>query len=739
MLLERGEVFAGFSVERLLGAGGMGSVYLARQPRMDRLIALKLLNRELFTHTEVRARFEREADLVAQLDHPSIVAVYDRGTEDGQLWISMQYVDGVDAGTVDVTELPPERAVQIIEGVAAALDYAHSMGILHRDVKPGNIMLARSQGGQGERVFLTDFGIARLREDSTHLTQDGMFTATLAYASPEQMTGNPLDHRTDQYSLACALYWLLLGIGPFDSPNPADIIHGHLNLVPAPIAPRRPGITPAMDLVIAKAMAKHPAHRYGSCGEFAAAARAALNAPGSGGFAAVAPAAAAGFGGVPAGAPGAQAGPVPAGPPPSALGQGGAIPPGAPGPAQGGPVPPNGPAVGPIPAAPAPNAPGAGAVPPGAPAPNVPGAPQGGSPQGAPPQGGPQQAGPAQSVPPQAGAAQGVPPQAGAAQGVSSQGGPAQSGPPQAGPSRGGPSQSGPPQAGPPQSGPPQAGAPQGGSLRGGPTRDGPPRNGNGGALPPGPSQGIPPGPRPPRRRGGGRRIIGTLLLGWLVVVVVALLVLVGILFVVLRTDGDEGSSTTQGRAIAPTPAQTTQPTQTATAEADPLAVSRRAFPRLVPAGRDEDGTGYLGARCVLITPDEDRIRFEELALSVGTWTRAWRCDRDGTDPGSLSYVVLQFPAPAAARAVIDSLPAHARSVERKDGAPVTLHRWLRPDPAGPFTQPKSTARLIVSFGDDPQRAGFLISVANHGEASGTGPGPSAQAVVDDWWEGAPL
>ncbi|MEV0360223.1 protein kinase [Nocardia sp. NPDC050697] len=709
-MLERGEVFAGFTVERLLGAGGMGSVYLARQPRMDRLIALKLLNRELFTHTEVRARFEREADLVAQLDHPSIVAVYDRGTEDGQLWISMQYVDGVDAGTVDVTELPPERAVQIIEGVAAALDYAHSMGILHRDVKPGNIMLARSQGGQGERVFLTDFGIARLREDSTHLTQDGMFTATLAYASPEQMTGNPLDHRTDQYSLACALYWLLVGIGPFDSPNPADIIHGHLNLVPAPIAPRRPGIAPAMDLVIAKAMAKHPAHRYGSCGEFAAAARAALNAPGSGGMAAVAPVAAAPFGGgpVPAGAPvAAQAGAPPGvqgGPlPPAAPGPAGPVPvapqgaPAQPGPvpsapAQGGPVPPNNPGAGPVPAAPAqggPNNPGAGSVQPSPGAPNNPGAGQ---------------------LPPHGPGAGQTP--------LNSPG---------AGPSN--------PGAGQPPPNAPGGRAPNGpGPAPGG---GAPPRNGHG-PLPPGPGHGVTPGPRP-RRRGGGRRIVGTLLLGWLVVVVVALLVLVGILFVVLRADGDEGSSTTQGRAVGPPPMQPTQTTQSATAEADPLAVSRRAFPRLVPAGRDEDGTGYLGTRCVLVTPDEDRIRFEELALNAGTWTRAWRCDRDGTDPDSLSYVVLQFPAPAAARAAVDALPAHTRSVERKDGTPVTLHRWLRPDPAGPFTEPQSTARLMVSFGEDPQRAAFLISVANHGEASGTGPAPSAQAVIDDWWEEAPL
>ncbi|MFE3541489.1 protein kinase [Nocardia sp. NPDC059177] len=271
-----GEVFAGFTIERMLGQGGMGTVYLARHPRLDRLTALKLLNRDLFADERIRARFEREADLAAGLDHPGIVTVFDRGTEGEQLWISMQYVDGVDAATVDPMTLPPERAVQIVEGVADALDYAHGRGVLHRDVKPANVLLARSSGGQGERVFLTDFGIARLRADSTHLTQQGMFTATLAYASPEQMTGTELDHRSDQYSLACTLYWLLTGIAPFDSPDPNEIIRGTLYLGPPPLALRRPGLPPALDAVLAAAMAKHPAARFDSCTAFTTAARQAL-------------------------------------------------------------------------------------------------------------------------------------------------------------------------------------------------------------------------------------------------------------------------------------------------------------------------------------------------------------------------------------------------------------------------------------------------------------------------------
>ncbi|WP_245721569.1 serine/threonine-protein kinase [Nocardia crassostreae] len=182
-MLRSGEVFAGYLIERELGRGGMGAVYLAQHPRLPRRTALKLLNRELFGDAEIRSRFEREADVVARLEHPRIVPIYDRGVEGDQLWISMRYIDGSDAAGLDAANLPPAQAIRIIAETAQALDYAHRKGVLHRDVKPANILLEHDDGE--ERVFLADFGIARLLEESVKLTRTGSFTATLSYAAPE--------------------------------------------------------------------------------------------------------------------------------------------------------------------------------------------------------------------------------------------------------------------------------------------------------------------------------------------------------------------------------------------------------------------------------------------------------------------------------------------------------------------------------------------------------------------------
>ncbi|MGK8522389.1 serine/threonine-protein kinase [Nocardia asteroides] len=276
-MLQTGDVFAGYVIKRVLGNGGMGTVYLAQHPRLPRLTALKLLKRELYADPGIRRRFEREADLVARLDHPNIVTVFDRGAEDQQLWISMQYVPGADASCADVDVLAPGRAVQIVADTAAALDFAHANQVLHRDVKPANILLAKAPIGQQERVLLTDFGIAGIRGADTTIGSSGTITATLAFGAPEQLIGQPLDDRADQYSLACTLFWMLTGASPYQGANPAAVVDNHL-YAPIPVLSRiRPGLPPALDAVLARAMAKRPADRFASCAEFAAAAEHALH------------------------------------------------------------------------------------------------------------------------------------------------------------------------------------------------------------------------------------------------------------------------------------------------------------------------------------------------------------------------------------------------------------------------------------------------------------------------------
>ncbi|MFD3702653.1 ADP-ribosylglycohydrolase family protein [Nocardia sp. NPDC058658] len=273
-MLRRGAVFAGFVIERELGRGGMGAVYAARDRRLPRLTALKLMHRDLFSDSEIRTRFEREADLIAQLDHPNIITVYDRGVDEERLWISMQFVDGTDASAVPVQQFGNGRIAQITTQTASALDYAHRQGVLHRDVKPANILLSHTAGvgaGFDERVVLTDFGIAKLLDDTGGLTRTGQFTATIAYASPEQLTSAPLDGRSDQYSLACTVFRLLIGTGPFDAPNPATVMLGHLNAPPPMASTRRTTLPAAVDAVLAKAMAKDPKHRFRTCADFAAA------------------------------------------------------------------------------------------------------------------------------------------------------------------------------------------------------------------------------------------------------------------------------------------------------------------------------------------------------------------------------------------------------------------------------------------------------------------------------------
>jgi serine/threonine protein kinase/alpha-tubulin suppressor-like RCC1 family protein len=269
MALEPGTVFAGYVVERLLGVGGMGSVYLVSHPRLPRRDALKLLRPELCTDPMFVARFRREAAIVAGLSHPHILPVHDRGSEGGQLWISMPYVEGRDAEDELAScqaGMPAARAVEIVGQVGSALDYAHRLRLLHRDVKPANILLtAGREAYESEWVFLTDFGIAKATDEAVALTETGAVLATFAFASPEQIEGRRLDARADIYALGCVLYKLLTGSNPYPGTSVAVAIRGHLQLPPPRPTELTPGLPVGFDGVIATAMAKAPGDRYESC------------------------------------------------------------------------------------------------------------------------------------------------------------------------------------------------------------------------------------------------------------------------------------------------------------------------------------------------------------------------------------------------------------------------------------------------------------------------------------------
>jgi serine/threonine-protein kinase len=272
MPLAVGAEFAGFRIVRELGAGGMGQVYLVEHPRLPRQEAVKVLSEIYTDNQEYRQRFQREAELAASLWHPHLVALHDRGEAEGRLWISMDYIDGTDTARLVRTRypggMPVAAAVEIIASVASALDYAHGRGMLHRDVKPSNILYAEPAPGE-RRIALADFGIAREINDADGITSTNFAVGTVEYAAPEQLMSQVLDGRADQYALAATGFHLLTGAAPFPGTNPATIIGHHLTSAPPPLSSLRPELA-ALDAVFATAMAKNPAQRYSSCGEFAA-------------------------------------------------------------------------------------------------------------------------------------------------------------------------------------------------------------------------------------------------------------------------------------------------------------------------------------------------------------------------------------------------------------------------------------------------------------------------------------
>jgi serine/threonine protein kinase, bacterial len=271
MPLADGATFAGYTIVRMLGSGGMGEVYLAQHPRLPRRDALKVLPASVSADGEYRERFNREADIAATLWHPHIVGVHDRGDFEGQIWISMDYVDGTDAARL-LRERYPDgmgntEVADIVAAVAEALDYAHERHLLHRDVKPANILLARPESGD-QRILLADFGIARWVNDISGLTATNMTVGTVSYAAPEQLMGARLDGRADQYALAATAFHLLTGAPPFQHSNPAVVISQHLSAPPPAIGVRRPELS-ALDPVLAKALSKNPKDRFERCHDFA--------------------------------------------------------------------------------------------------------------------------------------------------------------------------------------------------------------------------------------------------------------------------------------------------------------------------------------------------------------------------------------------------------------------------------------------------------------------------------------
>jgi len=277
-MLNAGSVVAGYRIERVLGTGGTGAVYLAVNPTLPRHDALKVLAAELSHDPDFRARFIREADVASALDHPNIVSVYNRGqTERGELWIAMQFIDGTNADdALRAGTMTPQRAVHIVGEVAKALDYAHANNVVHRDVKPANFLLS-GLVGSGERVLLGDFGIARALDD-VGLTVTGSVMATVAYAVPEVLASLPFDGRADLYSLGCMLFRLLTGKPPFSAANGmAAVMMAHLQQPPPRVTDLVPSLPATLDAAIATAMAKDPAARFPSAAALTEAAGIALS------------------------------------------------------------------------------------------------------------------------------------------------------------------------------------------------------------------------------------------------------------------------------------------------------------------------------------------------------------------------------------------------------------------------------------------------------------------------------
>jgi len=265
-----GDTFGGYRIEALLGRGGMGTVYLAEQERLGRKVALKVISPELADDPDFRRRFLRESQLAASLDHPNVIPIYDADEVGDVLYLAMRYVEGPSllALVRQRGSLPPDETLRIAEQIGGALDAAHRAGLVHRDVKPANILVAEPGG----HAYLCDFGLAK-RTSSQAVTQAGFFLGTVDYSSPEQIEGRPTDGRADVYSLGCVLFHCLAGRPPYVRDTQLAVLHAQLHDPLPAVAEARPGLPPALDPVLAKATAKDPGDRYATAAELSDALR----------------------------------------------------------------------------------------------------------------------------------------------------------------------------------------------------------------------------------------------------------------------------------------------------------------------------------------------------------------------------------------------------------------------------------------------------------------------------------
>ena len=271
-----GSQVASYRLDEQIGWGGMAVVYRALDVRLDRWVALKILAPEIARDGSFRQRFISESRAAAAVDHPHIIPVFEAGEAGGVLFIAMRYVGGGDVRTLfrRLGRLDAARVTSIVTQVAAALDASHSIGLVHRDVKPANMLLGTvGGGGRPDHVYLADFGLSKQALSTAGLTLTGQFVGTLDYMAPEQIEARPVDGRADLYALACAAFEMLSGALPFRRDQDLGRVFAQLSQAPPALTARRPDLPPAVDQVLARALAKSPGDRQGSCLEFAAALR----------------------------------------------------------------------------------------------------------------------------------------------------------------------------------------------------------------------------------------------------------------------------------------------------------------------------------------------------------------------------------------------------------------------------------------------------------------------------------